>query len=54
MYTYLCYIIQDMERLGYRGDAMLATRVEEAGIPKDALIIDIGCGTGLVGIKVSD
>ena len=40
---------QDLMILGYDDHIGTADAVEKAGIPKDALINDFGCGTGLIG-----
>ena len=43
---------QDMEALGYSGPDVLANKLTSIGIRKSSLILDVGCGTGLIGLKV--
>ena len=42
-----------LERHGYRGPALLADLVAERVPDRRAWILDIGCGTGLVGVELA-
>jgi predicted TPR repeat methyltransferase len=45
----------DLEgRLGYRTPAVLASLIEQAGVPRDGSrrVLDLGCGTGLSGVAL--
>lgn len=40
---------EDMRKCHYRAPRMLVEFVEGLGLPKTCSILDVGCGTGLLG-----
>lgn len=40
---------QDLAAFGYRAPQWVAERIVAEGVPRDAAILDAGCGTGLTG-----
>ena len=39
--------------MGYQGARVLVKALETLKLPKDVSVLDVGCGTGLAGVKVN-
>jgi predicted TPR repeat methyltransferase len=50
--SYAGFFDKDLvERLGYRGPALLKTALEPSPPPRSLAVLDLGCGTGLCGVE---